>query len=106
VGRTKHNQVATTIKYFFEEVMQMLVKIRSIYTLDDYLLITIFDNNKIVEYDMKEDIQTLPNYSDLKSINGLWQQAQIDKSRTCVFWNDYIDLPCDTIYEYGKEIKI
>ena len=86
--------------------MQMLVKIRTIYTLDDYLLITIFDNNKIVEYDMKEDIQTLPNYSDLKSINGLWQQAQIDKSRTCVFWNDYIDLPCDTIYEYGKEIKI
>lgn len=83
----------------------MLIKIKSIYALDNYLLITVFDDNKIVEYDMKEDIKTLPNYSDLESINGLWEQAQLDKSRTCVFWNDYIDLPCDTIYEYGKEIR-
>lgn len=24
-------------------------------------------------------------------------------SRTCVFWNDRIDLASDTIYEYGKQ---
>ena len=70
------------------------------------MLLVVFDNNKIVEYDMNKDIQTLPNYSNLKYIPGLWDQAQLDKSRTCVFWNDYIDLPCDIIYEYGREITI
>ena len=28
---------------------------------------------------------------------------QLDESRTCVFGNDSIDIPSDTIYEYGME---
>lgn len=81
----------------------MLIKIKSVKPLDNFLLLVVFDDNRVVEYDMKEDIKELPNYSDLETINGLWQQVQLDQSRTCVYWNDYIDLPCDTIYEYGKE---
>lgn len=36
----------------------------------------------------------------------LWRARQviIDKSRTCVYWNDRIDLPSDTLYEYGVSI--
>ena len=40
-------------------------------------------------------------HEDLKNISGLFESVQLDKSRTCVFWNDYIDLPSDAIYEYG-----
>ena len=51
---------------------------------------------------MKDDIKELPGYSDLQTIPGLWQQVNIDESRTCVYWNDYIDLPSDILYEFGK----
>ena len=53
---------------------------------------------------MKDDMKTLPSYDDLERIQGLWQQVLLDESRTCVYWNDYIDLPSDMIYEFGKEI--
>ena len=48
---------------------------------------------------MNEDIHTLEGYSALKEIPGLFELVQLDESRTCVFWNDYIDLPSDMIYE-------
>lgn len=83
----------------------MIARIKDIEALDDYILLVKFDDGKVVEYDVKEDIDTLPDYDDLKNIKGLWQQVQLDASRTCVYWNDYIDLPSDAIYEYGKERK-
>ena len=52
-------------------------------------------------YNVKEDIETIESYKDLAAVRGLFQQVQLDESRTCVYWNDQIDLPSDTIYEYG-----
>ncbi len=34
----------------------------------------------------------------------LFQQVQLDPSRTCVYWNEDIDLPSDVLYEYGVEV--
>ena len=62
----------------------------------------IWDDGKDCMYDMNEDICTLEGYSALKEIPGLFDLVQLDESRTCVFWNDYIDLPSDIIYEYAK----
>ena len=81
----------------------MIIRIKEVKALENYILLVTFDNGKIVEYNIREDIDTLSRYSDLLSIHGLWKQVQLDESRTCVYWNDYIDLPSDTIYEYGKE---
>lgn len=83
----------------------MIPRIKNIKPLDNYMLYVVFDDGKSVFYDVKEDIQATPSYEDLKNIYGLFQQVQLDPSRTCVFWNDYIDLPSDTIYEYGIERK-
>lgn len=83
----------------------MIPRIKNIKPLDNYMLYVVFDDGKSVFYDVKEDIQATPSYEDLKNIHGLFQQVQLDPSRTCVFWNDYIDLPSDTIYEYGVERK-
>ena len=82
----------------------MIRKIISIQPMPDYLLRVTFDDGKHVLYDMKEDTG-LPGYSALRDVPGLFQRVQIDKSRTCVFWNDEIDLPSDTIYEYGQIIE-
>ena len=56
-------------------------------------------------YDVKEDIDTIPAFKQLQSIHGLFQNVQLDQSRTCVYWNDEVDLPSDAIYEYGKKIE-
>ncbi len=67
----------------------------------NFKLSVIFDDGKSVIYDVNDDINTLPGYNDLKNIKGLFEAVQLDESRTVIFWNDYIDLPSDTIYEYG-----
>lgn len=54
-----------------------------------------------MRYDVKEDF-SLPGYGVLRDVHGLFQQVQLDESRTCVFWNEDVDLPSDTLYEYGK----
>ena len=55
-------------------------------------------------YDVKDDMGQIESYRDLAAIHGLFNQVQLDPSRTCVYWNDEIDLPSDTLYEYGKLI--
>jgi hypothetical protein len=83
----------------------MLPKIKKVKPLDDYVLFVNFDDGRTVLYDVKEDIRTISSYRNLETINGLFKNVQLDESRTCIFWNDTIDLPSDTIYEYGKEYK-
>lgn len=70
----------------------------------DYMLMVSFDDGKRVLYDVKEDFD-LPEYSSLKNVYGLFDQVQLDESRTCVFWTRDVDLPSDIIYEYGKPLS-
>ena len=79
----------------------MIIRIKSIQTLPNYLLDVIFDDEKHVIYDVKEDMRDIPSYRLLETSNGLFQHIQLDQSRTCIFWNEDIDLPSDIIYQYG-----
>ena len=82
--------------------MNTLPCIKSVSPMDGYLLSILFDDGKKVVYDVGEDIENISAFNDLKTVEGLWPQVQVDKSRTLVYWNDWIDLPSDTIYEYGR----
>jgi len=82
----------------------MIPRIANVKAEKDYILRVEFDDGRRVLYDLEEDINQLPRYSDLRDINGLFENVQLDESRTCVFWNDYIDLPSDAIYKYGKQL--
>ena len=82
----------------------MIPRIKTIIPMKDFILDVVFDDDIRIHYDMKDDLSTLPGYNDLRTIPGLYQNVQLDQSRTCVFWNEYIDLPSDTIYEYGEKI--
>ena len=79
----------------------MIPRIKTVDPLPDYKLKVLFDDGKTVIYNVKEDIETIESYKDLAAVQGLFEQVQLDESRTCVYWNDQIDLPSDTIYEYG-----
>ena len=83
-------------------VNEMIQRISAVTPLSDYRLSVCFDDGKRVIYDVKEDMH-LPGYNALRDVYGLFQQGQLDKSRTCVLWNEDIDLPSDAIYQYGKE---
>lgn len=80
----------------------MIPRIRQVTPLPDFQLRVEFDDGKTVLYDVKEDIRQIESYRDLLDIPGLFSQVQLDESRTCVYWNDQIDLPSDWIYEYGR----
>ena len=80
----------------------MIPKMNQVIALENYQLQVTFDDGRKVIYDVTEDINTLPNYNLLKDIPNFFQQFNLDPSRTCISWNDEIDLPSDTIYEYGK----
>ncbi len=82
----------------------MIPRIKKITALDDFQLEVEFDDGQKVMYDVKEDINTLPTFHPLQDEYGLFKQVQLDTSRTCVYWNDEIDLASDCIFEYGKNI--
>lgn len=83
----------------------MLPRIKEVKPMPDYCLRVVFDDGRKVLYDVKEDIDQIESYRDLETIHGLFNQVQLDPSRTCVYWNDEIDLPSDTLYEYGRQSR-
>ena len=84
----------------------MIPRIKKMSVLDNYILYVEFDDGYRVMYDVKDDIKTLPSFRALVGVCGLFTQAQLDSSRTCVYWNEEIDLASDSIYEYGKEVSL
>ena len=82
----------------------MIPRIKDIQPLENYKLFVRFDEGKEVVYDVGEDIRSIEAFEDLKVIPGLFENVSLDSSRTCIIWNERIDLPSDTIYEYGTPI--
>lgn len=82
----------------------MIPRIKKLEPLPDFKLHIEFDDGKCCIYDVSEDINEIKAFEDLKCIQGLFEQVQLDESRTCIYWNDEIDLASDTIYEFGEQI--
>jgi len=82
----------------------MIPRIKEIRPLKDFVLYVRFDDGREVNYDVKSDISTIPSFAGLLLEANLFQNFQLDPSRTCVTWSDEIDLPSDSIYEYGQLI--
>lgn len=80
----------------------MIQRICKIVPQPNLTLSVTFDDGRHVLYDVKDDLH-LPGYDALRTVPGLFRSVQLDPSRTCVFWNDEIDLPSDIIYQYGRE---
>ena len=83
----------------------MIPRIKSVNTKGNYKLDVFFDDGKHVLYDVYEDIKQIPDFKPLETLTGLWKNYSLDKSRTCIYWNDRIDLSSDSIYQYGVEIN-
>ena len=82
----------------------MIPRIKSISPMSDFKLLVDFDEGRRVIYDVAEDIRNIEAFEELQTLDGLFNNARLDSSRTCVVWNERIDLPSDTIYEYGVSV--
>lgn len=82
----------------------MIPRIREIEPRENYKLFICFDNDSKVLYDVKDDIEHIDAFKPLMSMPGLFNSVRLDESRTCVYWNDEIDLPSDTLLEYGERV--
>ena len=82
----------------------MIPRIKKIEAQKDLKLLVVFDGGETVLYDVNEDVNEIKEFLPLRTETGLFENFRLDESRTCVTWSDQIDLPSDTIYEYGKHI--
>ncbi len=82
----------------------MFPRIKKIEALDNLVLRVTFDGGEVVLYDVKEDVKDIPDFRPLETEPYLFKNFSLDSSRTCVSWTDRIDLPSDTILEYGKRV--
>ena len=82
----------------------MIPRISRIEPMADFKIRVTFDEGRVVVYDVGADINEIKAFEDLKSLPYLFKNATLDSSRTCIVWNDRIDLPSDTIYEYGQPV--
>ena len=79
----------------------MIPRIKNLEALEDYRLKVTFDDGVRVIYDLKDDIAAIDDFKVLLTERNLFENAQLDSIRTCVFWNDRVDLASDSILEYG-----
>lgn len=82
----------------------MFPRIKRLIPVEGYKLDVVFDSGEHVIYDVLDDINTIIEFEPLVTEAGLFNNVQLDESRTCVFWNDIIDIPSDTILEYGIQV--
>ena len=82
----------------------MIPRISRIEPMADFKIRVTFDEGRTVVYDVGVDIKEIKAFEDLKTLPYLFKNATLDSSRTCIVWNDRIDLPSDTIYEYGQPV--
>lgn len=82
----------------------MIPRISRIEPMADFKIRVTFDEGRTVVYDVGVDIKEIKAFEDLKTLPYLFKNATLDSSRTCIVWNERIDLPSDTIYEYGRPV--
>lgn len=82
----------------------MIPRINSITPQNDYKLLISFDSGESVLYDVNDDINHIDDFSILRTEEGLFENVRLDESRTCVYWSYRVDLPSDTLLEYGQRV--
>ena len=80
----------------------MFYRVQSVEPKDDFILSVLFTDGVKTEYDIKPLFAKWDVFNNLKTIKGLFQQVKVDAGGYGISWNDEIDLPSDTILEYGK----
>ncbi|KXB93270.1 hypothetical protein HMPREF3191_00540 [Veillonellaceae bacterium DNF00626] len=82
----------------------MFHKVREVTPLENYRLFVEFDNGERKIYHIKPLLAKWDPFKDLVTVQGLFDQVKVDPGGYGISWNDYIDLSCDELYYYGKNV--
>lgn len=85
----------------------MFHKVKSVKSLDNYILEIAFEDDTIKYYDVSNLFEKWTVFKELKTTNGLFNQVKVDKGGYGISWNEEIDLSCNELWEngYKKQIK-
>lgn len=84
----------------------MFVKITSVATLPDYVLLIGFSTGEFKQFDIKSLFTKYPQFKSLTQIQGLYEQVKIDLDGYGLIWNDELDLSADGLYEHGHACSL
>ena len=82
----------------------MFHKIRSVTTLDNYVLLVSFCEGITKKYDVKPLFQEIQVFNLLKD-EVLFKKVKVDIGGYGIIWNSQLDLACDELYFNGETIK-
>ena len=81
----------------------MFHKVKNVKILNKYILEITFQNDVIKHYDVSVLFEKWKVFENLKNIDGLFEQVNVDQGGYGISWNDEIDLECEELWEHGKE---
>jgi hypothetical protein len=79
----------------------MFHKVKSVKSLENYILEIVFQNNIIKYYDVSNLFEKWNVFKNLETVNGLFNQVKVDKGGYGISWNEDIDLSCDELWNNG-----
>ena len=79
----------------------MFHKIKSVRSLDNYIIEIVFENNIIKYYDVSILFEKWTVFKKLKTTKGLFEQVKVDAGGYGISWNEEIDLSCNELWENG-----
>ena len=79
-------------------------RLKNITPLPDLILLAEFQDGTQKKYDVKPLMQKWPSFHALDYVPGLFEQVRVDAGGFGISWNDYIDLSCDELYNFGSEL--
>lgn len=82
----------------------MFNQIEKIIPKSDYVLHAIFMDGTQKLYDVKPLMSQIPDFEDLRQIEGLFQLVHVDVGGYGIVWNSRLDLSSDEIFEHGITI--
>lgn len=79
----------------------MFHKVKSVKSLENYILEIVFQNNIIKYYDVSNLFEKWNVFKNLETVNGFFNQVKVDKGGYGISWNEDIDLSCDELWNNG-----
>ena len=80
----------------------MTHRILEIKTLNDFVILVVFQNGVEKKYDMKRLLVELPQFQILETTHGLFENVKVDVGGCGISWNDELDLSSDELWDKGE----
>lgn len=82
----------------------MFHKIERVIPKDNLIIEVVFDDKRIVQYDIKNIINKWKDFKNLEDKN-LFKKVKVDAGGHGISWNENIDISAEEIWENGIKVK-